>query len=306
MRVLPNISGTVANWPLNGSLVDTSGNGLTLQSVDALTEAPAAPVYVSLDGSTQGVRIDIIGGIPDPKLMLSDVRSATLRLRAFTFEWTMVQTTTNGVAYFTAANPAGRTGSGIPPAPSAQQKGALYCIGGASGSLTTCDQYIGDNLPFPFYGYIGDNTSWGGVPASPPPYAAPAFYAVTRDVAGNYKAYKNGVLVGTTVAVGAPVVVGNERFYIGGVESGVPPSGLYGAEAHQIMANVRVVNYDLPASTIAADAAYSASSSSSREPLVMSGGSRGSIGASATGHMFRYSPKAFGDVFRNPGQGTTS
>ncbi len=40
------------------------------------------------------------------------------------------------------------------------------------------------------------------------------------------------------------------------------------------------------------------------KPLQSATGASGTIGAAATGHVFRYAPKAFGDQWNNPGEGS--
>jgi len=256
MRPLPNITGTVGNWPLNGSLVDVSGMSPALQSVDPAVETPVAPLYVTFDACTQGV--ECLNGTSG-KLMAS---APLLRFTgAFTFQWVMVQLRTYELTYFCCCDPTlGAPGlrNGGP-----DRLGSLYTIHSSGGNCTIADQSIGSNLPSPFYGVISgsNNTTWGGVPGSPPPYANPAVYAFTCDSSGNYSAYKwtapgVGGLVGTVAHYGsAKTSNGTENFYIGGIESGVPPIYGVGYSGGATFANVRALNYARAASDLAADAA---------------------------------------------------
>jgi hypothetical protein len=255
MRPLPTITGTVANWPLNGSLVDISGNGLTITSVDARTEVAKAPTYVTFDGCTQAVDTTYDGVTFNAKLKLPASAAAALRFTgAFTFQWVMVQVRTFSLSHFCCVNPDNVTPhrDGAP-----DRIGSLYDIWSSGGDCEISDQNIGSNLPVPFYGAFPgtNNATWAQVPGSPPPYAAPAAFAVTRDASGNYHAYRNGVLIGSVASAGTHTVQGNEVFYIGGTESGVPPAGTFGNSGGAQYANVRVLNFERSASDVATDAA---------------------------------------------------
>jgi len=251
---LPNTANTVANWPLQGgSLADISGNGLDLTAVDARTEAPKAATVVSIDATTQAIDTTYDGVTFNAKLKLDASRASLLRFTgAFTIQWVMVQVRTFSISHFCCVNPDNITPhrDGAP-----DRIGSLYDIWSTGGDCEISDQNIGSNLPVPFYGAFPgtNNATWAQVPVSPPPYAAPAAFALTRDASGNYHAYRNGVLIGSVASAGTHTVQGNEVFYIGGTESGVPPAGTFGNSGGAQYANVRALNYARSSADIAAD-----------------------------------------------------
>ncbi len=306
MNKLPNIPGVVGNYSLNGTLSDSSGNSPDWASVDQYTEVARAPTWVSFDGCTQAVDLTYYDSTHNAKLMAD---APLLRFAGpFTIQWTMVQLRTFNSPYFTCCNPAGRS-DGIAP----DRIGSLYSFfWSGSGKASIADQNIGSTLPFAFYGdFAGtDNASWGQVPVSPPPYAAPVDFALTRDTCGNYHAYRRGTLISSVLwySLFSPnVSAGNERSYIGGLESGVPPSGSYGGAGCIQIANVRYLNYERSAAQIAADSAFvMAPCGLATAPLTNASGGVGLVGPAVTAELYREAPKAYGDQYRNPGQGETS
>ena len=258
MIALPNTANTVANWPLQGgSLADISGNGLDLTAVDARTEVPKAATVVSIDATTQAIDTTYDGVTFNAKLKLDASRASLLRFTgAFTIQWVMVQVRTFAISHFCCVNPDNLNPhrDGAP-----DRIGSLYDIWSSGGDCEISDQNIGSNLPVPFYGAFPgtNNSTWAQVPVSPPPYAAPAQFAVTRDASGNYSAYRNGVLIGAVASAGTHAVQGNEVFYLGGTESGVPPAGTFGNSGGAQYAYVRVSNVALSASQVASDYGYS-------------------------------------------------
>jgi hypothetical protein len=125
-------------------------------------------------------------------------------------------------------------------------------------------------------------------------------------VAGNYHFYRNGVLMGTVPSAGPHTTQGNEVFFIGGSEC-TPPNIEY--SGFMQFANVRALNYERQPADILADANFMTGPCSIRDAFTPGAGATGGaaaglpiIGAAATGHHFRYVPKAFPDQFKNPGE----
>lgn len=253
---MPTIPGTVANWPLQGDFLDTSGNGLTLAPVAASTNAPAAaPPFIALADKTNGVIVNdscLVGVQLESETKLMAPATALLRFAgAFTFEWLMLQRFTYTFAYFACADPGGRSGGR-----GADRIGSLYTGWSGSGNPAISDQHIGSNLPTPGYGSFpgyNDHTLFNWADAGQPAIGDwhTHHMAMTHDGSGNYRAYRDGVYIGGFVAsAGANTPVGNERFFLGNIELtflGMGGGGVY--------ASMRALNYERSQPDIAGDAA---------------------------------------------------
>lgn len=113
--VIPGV--TAALWQFQGSLLDSSGNGLHLATLDGETQHTPGGLeqYGALDAFTQGFKFNGFTKLWAPL-------SPLLQLAGdFTFEWFMFQSGTGSMTYFSSANPAGRSGGASP-----DRTGSLY------------------------------------------------------------------------------------------------------------------------------------------------------------------------------------
>lgn len=256
MNLYPLVANTVALWQLQGDLKDSSGNGLDLTAVNVTTNAGAAtPPFTALanktngtitpDGCILGIDLDTGG---TTKLMAPN--TSLLRLTGeMTIEWLMVQKFTFTLAYFTCADPAGRSGGAGP-----DRIGSLYTLWSDSGNPAISDEHIGSGAPSAGYGlFPGYNDhvlfNWADNGEPIPGDWHPHAFAYVRDASGNWKTYRDGVTVGAGVlTAGANTATGLERFFIGAIENGA-------GGANGLIGSVRVMNVARSATAIASDAA---------------------------------------------------
>lgn len=221
MNVLPNIPGhTVANWPLQGNLLDVSGNGLDLEALYISNLATGAPTNFTAfaDGV---VGLDLGGTFPAVTQLRAAFSPSFHLTGQRTFQWLMSQNFTFVNTYFTCCDPTppGRDvgfGNGAPDI-----KGSLYTLYWASvGRPGLSDQFYGGGggvtVGFDFAGAgVGVWTDLG-IPFLAPRWHA---YAMVLDATGLWSCYRDGVKIGPGVQqISTNVAVGNERFFLGGTE----------------------------------------------------------------------------------------
>ena len=304
MRLHPLIPGTLALWQFQNDFLDYSGNNLTASPVDVVANTPVtAPGFTPLSNKTNGVLVndpclvgvDLNAGSRTTKLMMP-ITPLLQMTGPMTVEWLMVQEFTFDLTYWCCADPTlNRAGP--------DRTGSLYTGWSSSGNPEISDQNLNGGSPngsFPGYNdHVLFNWSDVGRVQSGDWHAH--HFAYTRDSSGNWQSYRDGVTAGSGVpAAGANVATGVERFFIGGFEKEQNGQGAAG-----LFASVRVLNYTRTAAQIAADASYAVSPCQGREPIspgAVSSAALGLpiIGAAGTGHVFRYQPAAFGDVYPNP------
>lgn len=265
MRVHQNIPGTVANWPLQTNFRDGGPNRLDLTPTDMHLYTPTtAPSFVRLSNRTSGTTVNTpcVYGVDMnniPGVGLVNLNAAPLRFTgAFTVEWLMVQQQTFEWTYFTCSTLGSRSNPGAPGTrAAADTKGSLYTLWTFSGNPEFSDQFVGSNLPSPFYGLFSNTDStlhdWGGTGTPTSGDWHVHHFAYTRDASGHWMVYRDGVALGAGIAsVGTNLVSGNEMFIIGSTEGQyVFPSG---DPAGGVMATARFLNYARSAADILADA----------------------------------------------------
>ena len=233
MNQLPNISlYTVAHWPLQGSLVDISGNALTLATFSNVTIAPGGvEQYGSFDSCLQGFKFDNGTELAAPL-------TALLRMPGpWTIQWLMRQSRTdvNNTVWCSLVDPAGRSGGNGP-----DRIGSIFT---ASWTHDTpgihpfwTDQFHGSNIPTPG-GMWWDTTDvqFGVVPGVIHHMAlrlngdGVAGHAATVDlfIDGVKQPFvASSVPPGTGHSTTTPTFTGVERFFIGGSECHVFPFAL--------------------------------------------------------------------------------
>jgi hypothetical protein len=288
VNLLPNITGTIANWPMQSNLLDTSGNGLNLMTVGWGTPGTAivqggTEQYATLTG---GLSSFLFNGTT--KLVAPS--SSLLRLTgAYTFQFLLNLATGIGgfQVYACCADPT-RFGGGGGDANAAS---SLFAFGWAVNSLGTCPYYYDQ------FHYGGLNTSDDIFPPTVDRFAPPTAWGITETHLITFRHNADNTMdsffdstkrPGTMAVNGQNVSGGNERFWIGGCDStfnNVLSSGTK-------VAGIRVVNYARTDAQITADVA-----GASTPPL-----GTGLAAPAVTAELYRYAPAAYGDRFYNPGE----
>jgi hypothetical protein len=220
MRTLPNIAGTVANWPFNGSLVDVSGNGLT-QAV-----LVGSALYETMDACTQAFTFDGANGITSLLAPLA----ASLQLAG---EFTIQCIFTPRASFVQTIVGCSNNGN----------TGILYEFYVDTGdNIAYADQHVNTN--------ITTGSLWTGYAIAAVPIA---FTFRRRQTSpGNFvsEVFNGPTKLAGSLATTSQVPVGTERFFVGGTWGG-GTTPLKGA-----MANMRVLNFARADADIATDAAY--------------------------------------------------
>lgn len=103
--VLPNIPGTVANWPLQGSLLDVSGNHFDLE---VNTHGGHGPEQYGALGAPGLQGYDLIGGGVGNNCIWTNNTYAPLRLTGeFTIQWSSKLDVSNNFAYMMSSRGGG-------------------------------------------------------------------------------------------------------------------------------------------------------------------------------------------------------
>ncbi len=220
MRLLPNIANTIAHWPFQGSLVDISGNGLGVATLNNITLLPGGlEQYGAFDACLQGFKFDTNTYLQAPLTALLQMPGP------WTIQWLMKQTATNtgDQPWFTLANPAGRSGGAAP-----DRIGSIFTA--FWSDLTPgrhpywTDLTHGSNLPTSA-GLCWDTTE-AAFGVAPGVVHAMAVRYNSDGVAGHASSvdlFIDGVKQTSTIPptgnnTNTPAIVGNERFYVGGCE----------------------------------------------------------------------------------------
>lgn len=249
MNLLPYVTGTVAHWPLQGNLKDTSGVAPDLYTQDATQFAAPSPPggveqYAALDTCLQAFKFN--GGT---QLAAKAVSSALQLTGPFTVQWLMNDAASFDHTFFLCTNPAVRSDpSGL---------SNLLCLYWSSfGFPGFTDYHTSETFPI---GGFHPGVLWETISASNWGYHANHAYCVRRDGAGVVSLYIDGVRVtpDRTLASLGNAAAGNELFFIGG-NSGGGPAGLGdGAMGNNsLIADMRVLNYGRSDVDILADAQF--------------------------------------------------
>lgn len=303
MNLLPTIYGTRCNYPFQGTMADTSGNGFNLSTLNAFTSVPGGTEQYGTLGCLQAFLFD--GGTK----MIAPFSAALQNVGSWTNQWLMYQPVTIGgpQTWFCLVDPAGRSGGGAP-----DRIGSIYTffwsVGAPGGHPFWADMTHGSNLPVPGGAWWTTiDTGWGAAI-----HAVAVRYAINTPTAGlvtidlfidGVKQTPNVQPMSTTEAV-----TGVERFYVGGSEASA-----FAPANTSLMAGFRSVSYARTDAQVIADQAFQINATCNltptypvidapaAPPLVTAGGGVGLIGPAVTAEMYRYSPKAYGDRFSNPG-----
>lgn len=266
MNLLPNIPGTAANWPLQTNLLDTSGHGLDLMTVDWGTPGTAivhggVEQYDTVGPGVSGFKFNGATKLVAPLTPLLQLPGP------YTIQFILNQASGLGgnQVYAVCADPTrfGGLGGGANLAPA-----SLY-------SWFYSRDFLG-NLP---YYDDGTHTSIlaGCFPPTINPFAPPtdwgitvtALYTLRHNADHTLDMFYNSTrrpcsLVNTAVGVSN----GAERFWIGGCDSTFNDAISSGS----VMAGYRVLNYPRPDADVGVDATYIASPAGTPYPTPESSG----------------------------------
>jgi hypothetical protein len=278
VNVLPNITGhTVANWTFQNTLADSSGNGLTLVTLDDVNfpnQPGGVEQYTTLAGSFRGFLFNGSTRMWAPS-------TSTLRFTGdFTMQWIGKQVSTTQQSWICCANAAAGRSGGFGP----DRIGSMYTIYYSSfNAPAIATQGIGSNTPTATYGVWTSvtSTTWG----------VNGIHQYTfRRLNGLDDYFVDGVkLPGGSIvdppAGGTPSTDDTTaRFFLGGTEGdtfGTVPNGT-------VIGALRVLDYGRSDGGVARDAAYMLGPVATASPNVIAS-------------LYRYSPQAYGDRYRNPG-----
>lgn len=226
MNWLPTIPGTVANWPLNGSLIDVSGNGINL----TVNEGPE--IYRPLDACTNGFSFQ------DDTFTSSGliVDSPLLRFAGdFTIQFVMKMTANFNQEIFICQ-----------PNASPFDTNSIYGFNtDTAAQLDYSDQFNRIGASSSYIGFPGSSTILNSALQ-----AGRAFAFRRRGIGSGHfliEVFIDGVLQGPTLQTGTNVPLGTEKFVIGQWLGADTP-------LRAIMANVRVMNIARSDSGIVSDA----------------------------------------------------
>lgn len=255
MNILPNIAGTVANWPMQGSLADTSGNGLNLITLGwgtpgTLNAPGGTEAYATLDTCLQGFAFD----------------GATKLLAAFSPLFQINGPMTIQFLLKFGGDTGGNQvlGCCVDPTRFGGGGGTAHSVLGNLYTYFWSNDIHGRTVYYTDEGHGGANYSWlnGMTPLVAHSYAfrRAATGVLTMWVDGVQRAYDpaNG-----TITAASNSIVGNERFYVGGCDSTFNDTLTMGA----VMAGYRVVNYARTDAQILADANFAMSTTCAQTPV---------------------------------------
>lgn len=248
MNLHPNIANTVTNWPLNGTLADTSGNGLNL----TLENGPSA--YLTL-GAFTGFSFAVGANL------LAPFNSRLILGGDLTVEWLHVPRTTLCNCYF---------GSSSPSHPIDLNKagctaGSYYNIFNAQ---SMADQQNAVSEPWPLAPWKAVNAGVGNI--------NPLINISINDVVNHYGVRRqsnvwtmfiNGVSSGPLARL-APVPWGDEVYRIGAI---APSSNMGGCPGYAwaVMGSMRVLDVARSDTDIARDAYYTLGPAASTDTAIV-------------------------------------
>lgn len=239
MNVLPTTTNTIGNWPLQDSLVDTSGHGLTL-AVEYGSE-----VYEAI-GTLRGFRLDQGAPIFSAQNSLLAPDTSLLRIGGnYTISCLWLPRKTVGGQFLFDC----RTGASA----DLRSDPALYSGGCMDAAAAFCryDQVI-DGFSGPALALQPSTTIHAYVLAGLPIFVT---YRRSQSSASTnlVELFINGVLIASgSSTAGVMTAAGTERFVIGGLHVSI----FAGATCCGVLASFRLENYAQPTSTIVDDYRY--------------------------------------------------
>lgn len=237
MNLHPNIANTVANWALNGTLADSSGNGLDL----TLENGPSA--YLTF-GAFTGFSFDVAANL------LAPFNSRLILGGDLTVEWLHVPRTTLCNCFF---------GSTSPTHPIAGDKSGGTAA--AYYSIFNTPQFIDQQPAGNFPALLLPNSP---IPAPEVGNTNPLIGIAINDVINHYAfrregrvwtCFINGVSSGPSGIRAVQVPWGDERFRIGAITQLAQMGGCPGY-SWAVMGSMRVLDVARPDIDIQRDAFY--------------------------------------------------
>lgn len=281
INLLPDSApGLIAHWPLQGTLLDTSGNGFTL------TNSGLRPALFSTIPGTDAQGFDFkVFGAGDGRFLRRSNPTSTHIDPALALSGEL---TAQLISYQrTYPVPASAPGSFYHFLTQEPFNSYYSFMGGPLAPHGSNMVYLDAVTPYTEMAIPAANDSFN---------TTYVFWTFRRRLVspGNYLAevFKNGILYGpgvaTTVGAGDPA----SSLWIGG-------TGVNAPNMDGILADIRILGVARSDTDIYQDFIFQ-SGTGPRPPLQAASGPSATIGAAATGHHFRYAPKAFGDQWRNP------